>query len=63
MNVDWCELSTPFGPLHLAATDAGVVGVWFGAATEPLEMLARELGDVVFAEDGPMSPVQSVTTR
>jgi len=53
MNVDWCELTTPFGPLHLAATDTGVVGVWFGAAAEPLEMLARELGEVVFVEDGP----------
>jgi methylated-DNA-[protein]-cysteine S-methyltransferase len=53
MNVDWCELGTPFGPLHLAATDFGVVGVWFGAAAEALEMLARDLGDVTFVEGGP----------
>ena len=33
MNVDWCELATPFGPLQLAATDVGVVGVWFGTPT------------------------------
>ena len=53
MNVDWCELATPFGPLHLAATDVGVVGVWFGAADEALAALARDLGQVRFVENGP----------
>jgi hypothetical protein len=48
MNVDWCELTTPFGALHLAATDVGVVGVWFGAATDALAQLSRDLGDVTF---------------
>ena len=53
MNVDWCELATPFGPLQLAATDVGVVGVWFGAAGDALAMLSRDLGDVTFVENGP----------
>ena len=53
MNVDWCELTTPFGPLQLAATDVGVVGVWFGAAADALAMLSRDLGDVTFVENGP----------
>jgi methylated-DNA-[protein]-cysteine S-methyltransferase len=52
MNVDWCELATPFGPLQLAATDVGVVGVWFGSADDALAALARDLGDVTFAENG-----------
>ena len=53
MNVDWVQLPTPFGPLHLAATDVGVVGVWFGPAGEALAALARDLGDVTFVENGP----------
>ena len=53
MNVDWCELTTPFGPLQLAATDVGVVGVWFGSADDALASLARDLGKVTFVEDGP----------
>jgi methylated-DNA-[protein]-cysteine S-methyltransferase len=53
MHVDWCEVATPFGPLHLAATDVGVVGVWFGRADDALAMLSRDLGDVTFVEDGP----------
>jgi methylated-DNA-[protein]-cysteine S-methyltransferase len=53
MNVDWRELATPFGPLHLAATDVGVVGVWFGAADDALAALARDLGDASFTENGP----------
>jgi methylated-DNA-[protein]-cysteine S-methyltransferase len=65
VNVDWCELATPFGPLHLAATDVGVVGVWFGAAGEALATLTRDLGkvafgEVAFVEDGPrVAPVRS----
>ena len=53
MHVDWCELETPFGPLHLAATDVGVVGVWFGSAGDALTALARDLGDATFVEHGP----------
>ncbi|MEO8696292.1 MAG: methylated-DNA--[protein]-cysteine S-methyltransferase [Acidimicrobiales bacterium] len=53
MNVDWCELATPFGPLQLAATDVGVVGVWFGSADDALAALARDIHDVTFGEDGP----------
>jgi methylated-DNA-[protein]-cysteine S-methyltransferase len=53
MQVDWCELATPFGPVHLAATDVGVVGVWFGAADDALAALTRDLGQVDFVEDGP----------
>jgi methylated-DNA-[protein]-cysteine S-methyltransferase len=53
MNVDWCDLATPFGPLQLAATDVGVVGVWFGSADDALAALARDLVDVTFTEDGP----------
>src|SRR5258708_36085588 len=53
MHVDWCEVATPFGPLHLAATDVGVVGVWFGRADDALAMLSRDQGDVTFVEDGP----------
>ena len=52
MIVDWCELTTPFGPLHLAATEVGVVGVWFGTADDALTALTRDLGDVTFVEDG-----------
>ncbi|HUP74032.1 MAG TPA: methylated-DNA--[protein]-cysteine S-methyltransferase [Acidimicrobiales bacterium] len=60
MHVDCCELATPFGPLHLAATDAGVVGVWFGPADEALAALARDLGDATFVEHGPrVAPVRA----
>jgi methylated-DNA-[protein]-cysteine S-methyltransferase len=53
LSVDWCELATPFGPLHLAATDCGVVGVWLGAARDALAALARDVPDAVFVENGP----------
>lgn len=53
MDVDCCELATPFGPLHLAATDVGVVGVWFGRADDALAALARDLADAAFVEHGP----------
>ena len=60
MDVDWCELDTPFGPLHLAATDVGVVGVWFGTGADALAMLMRDLGDATFVEDGPfVAPVRA----
>ena len=52
MDVDCCELATPFGPLQLAATDVGVVGVWFGSGDDALAALARDLGDVTFVEQG-----------
>lgn len=53
LTVDWCELATPFGALHLAATTNGVVGVWFGVATEALDALHRDLAPVTFIENGP----------
>ena len=60
MHVDGCDLATPFGPLHLAATDAGVVGVWFGSADDAIAALTRDLGDVTFVEDGPrVGPVRA----
>ena len=52
-TVDWCQLTTPFGGLHLAATGDGVVGVWFGAASDALEALRRDLRGAVFVENGP----------
>ena len=60
MNVDWCELTTPFGPLQLAATDIGVVGVWFGSPDDAIAALARDLGDATFTEDGPQRRARSV---
>jgi len=53
VNVDWCALTTPFGPLQLAATDVGVVGVWFGSPDDAIAALARDLGDATFTENGP----------
>jgi methylated-DNA-[protein]-cysteine S-methyltransferase len=52
LTVDWCELETPFGALHLSATDRGVVGVWFGPAADGLGALARDLPGATFVEDG-----------
>ena len=52
VTVDWCQLAAPFGGLHLAATSDGVVGVWFGSASEALEALRRDLRGAVFVENG-----------
>ena len=53
MTVDWCQLATPFGGLHLAATTDGVVGVWFGSASDALDALRRDLPGATFVENGP----------
>src|SRR3954467_15888237 len=45
-------MTTPFGPLQLAATDLGVVGVWFGSADDANTALKRDLGDATFTENG-----------
>jgi methylated-DNA-[protein]-cysteine S-methyltransferase len=52
-TVDWSQLAAPFGGLHLAATDLGVVGVWFGAAHDALAALERDLPGARFVENGP----------
>jgi methylated-DNA-[protein]-cysteine S-methyltransferase len=54
VTVDWCNLDAPFGPLHLAATEHGLVGVWFGPARDALRALTRDLPDASFVEDGPV---------
>lgn len=47
-----CELTAPFGPVTVAATEVGVVGVFFGALPDAVAEIERDLGACEVVTDG-----------